>query len=1170
MGKRKASLHKRRGPQIYNSLITLVKAKYPFDDALLDRAARFLKSLEPKWGDDGYADKLVTRLVNSLARSSAGFVDSIMTLLSTPHSTMIPAALSFLRQTTTRTSSALLTDLVETGLFDNVLATVQPHTLPISGNEGIFDNLMKIIVECLTLSRPSRLTGLGKIAVVDQLNHREMIFQKVVLPSSQFLTFLISNRHVLNEDLLSSFVELLCKLPEIGPYYRPTLEYVLASPTVMALSNCLLSIENKDHLWYSLYYIHSWLEEWPKEDRKVDKSGKRVMEALFSEGLEDTLEEMMMNDKGGASRMTPTHFCGLSSDVGNGLIACADEQILGSPPIVQKCLRRVDSYWFILPVPCFGDEFSGLSEPELVVSELNSNPLKRVTTPIPLLQHAISKHTCGSDVIEKGAHLALVKAEYPFDDALQDRAVRFLKGLEPEWGDDDHGDQLVTDIVPSSGESHSEFLESILTLLSSPCSTVVAAALSFLTKIAEVSSLAIRCRLVESDLVSKVFTIVQPHTLSISGDETIIDKLIRIIISCFYLSQPWSLNLLGITAAVDQFNHREMIFQKVVIPSSLFVTFLISNRIVLNGDLFQSLISLLEKLLSIGPYHRPTLDYVLASPIAMAFSSCLSSVEECHDLWNILDNVDSSLEIWKKEVPEVAKPATRMMQVLFSEGLEDTLEQMTMINKGDFYGISVVDECHSISQLLGLNLPPRHLNFGGDRRPKHGYSDDCERHSVTTDQKTGLTREIVARGYFRDLATESDDRRATREISEETRFGVVQTAAGCSLGLLEDDCAGVPAALRSRFAVAFVHRRCVDAVPSARDAAAGLHASRPNAGHHALDVVVAGKGESVRRGDEDEHEELVDCVDCDFPNNPLFAWTEVVIAQQEVLAEALCESEGSGGTLMMELGFEAGEADGGREEEGRGEKGRVGAEEEGGEEGGSCPADSLHPAFRPHARQDAASEVLARSREEDEVGEEGEQAPLLQCDLPNSLYSVDSGKGRNEGVRNKGRRVFEHTGDADDKTPKEDAAMLDRFRKERPRTMRMGAIAPVTLVDVWHRPSRPTRATLCSLRPHPTRHPVCLPLFLTLPLLQPSLSLSTISPSSFPDLLAEHIPNTRVVDYLLTHVATLADEVKKLREERQEHLKVREEVESVMAQMEFLIELLETPNKEQPRAKTSG
>ncbi|KAK2961653.1 hypothetical protein BLNAU_3451 [Blattamonas nauphoetae] len=36
------------------------------------------------------------------------------------------------------------------------------------------------------------------------------------------------------------------------------------------------------------------------------------------------------------SRMAPTHFCELSSDLGNAMIAGADEQVLGSPPIVQK------------------------------------------------------------------------------------------------------------------------------------------------------------------------------------------------------------------------------------------------------------------------------------------------------------------------------------------------------------------------------------------------------------------------------------------------------------------------------------------------------------------------------------------------------------------------------------------------------------------------------------------------------------------------------------------------------------------------------------------------------------------------------------------------------------------------------------------------------------------
>ncbi|KAK2949378.1 hypothetical protein BLNAU_15674 [Blattamonas nauphoetae] len=49
------------------------------------------------------------------------------------------------------------------------------------------------------------------------------------------------------------------------------------------------------------------------------------------------------------SRMIPTHFCGLSSDVGNGMIAGADEQILGSPPIVQKCPLTIHPVLNLVP-----------------------------------------------------------------------------------------------------------------------------------------------------------------------------------------------------------------------------------------------------------------------------------------------------------------------------------------------------------------------------------------------------------------------------------------------------------------------------------------------------------------------------------------------------------------------------------------------------------------------------------------------------------------------------------------------------------------------------------------------------------------------------------------------------------------------------------------------------
>ncbi|KAK2941778.1 hypothetical protein BLNAU_23326 [Blattamonas nauphoetae] len=148
----------------------------------------------------------------------------------------------------------------------------------------------------------------------------------------------------------------------------------------MALSSCLSFIDNDDDLWTTLIYINLSLEEWNEEDPVV-KSGKQIIQTLFSEGFEDTLEQKLLNDKNGLYGFRLVDYCrsvfeifgdrmcrgddrsisndpsnpplsidsnsislsGLSSDVGNALIAGADEQIPGSPPFVQKWVALLGS-----------------------------------------------------------------------------------------------------------------------------------------------------------------------------------------------------------------------------------------------------------------------------------------------------------------------------------------------------------------------------------------------------------------------------------------------------------------------------------------------------------------------------------------------------------------------------------------------------------------------------------------------------------------------------------------------------------------------------------------------------------------------------------------------------------------------------------------------------------
>ncbi|KAK2957793.1 hypothetical protein BLNAU_7227 [Blattamonas nauphoetae] len=290
------------GSILYSSLVARVKQESPFDEAVQDQAVELLKMFEPKPNESKLADAIIKNLVPSSAGSTSGFIDSIVTLLSSPHSRVVEAALSFLFESICNSSFVVRHHLVESDLISKLLATTQTHILPISINVTIFGKLVNVIIYCLQLARPFYVSELG-ISALAAFNHREMIFQKVVIPSSQFMTSLISNRHFLNEALLDWFMVLLTVLLRMCPFHRPTLEFVLDSPIAMGFSSCLTLVEDEHRFWVTLLNIHNSLKEWKKQSREVAQSGERMIQSLFSVGFEDTLDQMSMRDKGG--------YCGL-------------------------------------------------------------------------------------------------------------------------------------------------------------------------------------------------------------------------------------------------------------------------------------------------------------------------------------------------------------------------------------------------------------------------------------------------------------------------------------------------------------------------------------------------------------------------------------------------------------------------------------------------------------------------------------------------------------------------------------------------------------------------------------------------------------------------------------------------------------------------------------------
>ncbi|KAK2955046.1 hypothetical protein BLNAU_9977 [Blattamonas nauphoetae] len=160
--------------------------------------------LAPALSSETLATKLITDLVPSSTGSPSGFLESILTLISSPYLKVVAAALSLQITTIQAASPEVWNHFAESDFIANVLAILQPHTPPISRNEFILRDLFRIISQFAVLAFPSSLRKLGITASADAFNHREMLFQKVVLPSSQFVNFLISNRHILNLDSVSS------------------------------------------------------------------------------------------------------------------------------------------------------------------------------------------------------------------------------------------------------------------------------------------------------------------------------------------------------------------------------------------------------------------------------------------------------------------------------------------------------------------------------------------------------------------------------------------------------------------------------------------------------------------------------------------------------------------------------------------------------------------------------------------------------------------------------------------------------------------------------------------------------------------------------------------------------------------------------------------------------
>ncbi|KAK2958837.1 hypothetical protein BLNAU_6086 [Blattamonas nauphoetae] len=295
---------------LYRDLVSLIRDNFDFDDALQNKTVSFLKALEPQPFQRSIADRLITQLVPTSDGSPAAFIDSFCVLLSSLHSTIVAATLSFLQATFSFSTEAHRVLLLQTDFVAKLIAKLQPQSLPLSGNEASFTVLNTILLVSMRLMNSSTLRILGNAGPSDLHNRCNLIFQRVLQPSSQYLSFLCRNHYLLTSRFHTfRFAVLVDTLLEISPYHRPTLDFVLASPIVMTWSSCVSFDEHFLHFYDSLAHICSSLEEWKKQDPVVGQSRQRMTRALCSEGFEDTIEHFLVHNTFDEDSQALVGFC---------------------------------------------------------------------------------------------------------------------------------------------------------------------------------------------------------------------------------------------------------------------------------------------------------------------------------------------------------------------------------------------------------------------------------------------------------------------------------------------------------------------------------------------------------------------------------------------------------------------------------------------------------------------------------------------------------------------------------------------------------------------------------------------------------------------------------------------------------------------------------------------
>ncbi|KAK2963945.1 hypothetical protein BLNAU_1022 [Blattamonas nauphoetae] len=299
--------------------------------------------------------------------------------------------------------------------------------------------------------------------------------------------------------------------------------------------------------------------------------------------------------------------------------------------------------------------------------------------------------------------VATVKFQPVLDDTLEVQAVKFLQFVTPY--DEESAADFISHLA-SPSDSLTNFVQSIVVLLSSPNRAITTAAMTMLHNLTLGCSAKEFLALVKADIIPQLVISLNPLSISVPDYEIIHTYLMGTIFNSVWLPTPNGLRQLDIKDRNEEQAVQETIFQQVLVPSEQYIWHLCVNRFsIIDGEQSRQFMTLLTRLFGISPYYQPTMDFILHMPIVLTIPSCLTFFETDEQISSVLSYLVFAQRDWNKKGGEVRQIWKTVHRMLRMEGIEDVIEEKLRNNRFGELGHWIVYYSKEWNIMLGMNVP---------------------------------------------------------------------------------------------------------------------------------------------------------------------------------------------------------------------------------------------------------------------------------------------------------------------------------------------------------------------------------------------------------------------------------------------------------------------------------